>query len=67
MDALTRQIAAREEQSQALLTRYESGAGSYAPIIDSEIAVLKLRAEIVSERALEAEAIARMNALLVTQ
>lgn len=67
IDALTRQIAALEEQSHALLTSYESGAGSYAPIIDSDIAVLKLRAEIVSERALEAEAIARMNALLVTQ
>lgn len=67
IDALNRQIAALEDQSRALLTRYESGSGSYAPIIDSEIAVLKLRAENVSERALEAEAIARMNALLVTQ
>jgi len=67
IDALNRQIAALEEQSRALLTSYESGAGSYAPIIDSDIAVLKLRAEIVTERALEAEAIARMNALVVTQ
>lgn len=66
IDALNRQIAALEDQSRALLTTYESGSGSYAPIIDSEIAILKLRAEIVSERALEAEAIARMNALLVT-
>jgi len=67
IDALNRQIAALEDQSRALLTNYESGSGSYAPIIDSDIAVLKLRAEIVSERALEAEATARMNALLVTR
>jgi outer membrane protein, heavy metal efflux system len=67
IDALNLQIAALEDQSRALLTGYESGSGSYAPVIESEIAILKLRGEIVSERALEAEAIARMNALLVTQ
>jgi len=51
IDALNRQIAALEDQSRALLTTYESGSGNYAPIIDSEIAILKLRAEIVSELA----------------
>ncbi len=66
-EALNRQVAALEDKARNLLTTYESGSGSYAPIIDSEIAILKLRAEIISERALEAEATARMNALLVTR
>ncbi|RBP50632.1 TolC family protein [Arenicella xantha] len=45
---------------------YESGAGDYAPIIDGEIVILKLRAEIAAQQALSHIAAAQMNALLVT-
>ena len=56
-----------EDEVEAQLITYESGVGGYAPIIDGEIAILKLRAEIETEKAREAAAIARLNALLVTQ
>lgn len=64
---LDRSIAAVEDGIAAQLTIYESGAGTYAPIIDGEIALLKLRANIATEEALMAAAAARRNALLVTQ
>lgn len=63
---LERNIEAVEDEIQAQLTLYESGAGDYAPIIDGELAILKLRAEIAVEEARRAASIARMNALLVT-
>ena len=47
----------------AQMTVYESGAGDYAPIIDGEIAILKIRADIAGEAARKVGAIARMNAL----
>lgn len=58
-------IAAVEDKIEAQLNIYESGAGTYAPIIDGEISILKLRAEIAAEEARGAAAAARMNALLV--
>ncbi|OZB17848.1 MAG: transporter [Hyphomonas sp. 34-62-18] len=64
---LERNIVAVEDEIAARLTTYESGAGDYAPIIDGEISILKLRADIAGERARRAASIARMNALLVTQ
>ncbi len=64
---LRRNIAAVEDEIAAQLTTYESGAGTYAPVIDGEIAILKLRADIAAEEARRAASIARMNALLVTQ
>lgn len=67
IDVLRGKIAAVEEEVDAQLITYESGVGGYAPIIDGEIAILKLRAEIETEKAREAAAIARLNALLVTQ
>ncbi|MEL7112961.1 MAG: transporter, partial [Pseudomonadota bacterium] len=62
---LQRNIAAVEDEIAAQLTIYESGVGDYAPIIDGEIAILKLRSDIATEAARMAAAIARMNALLV--
>lgn len=62
---LARNITAVEDKIAAQLTTYESGAGTYAPIIDGEIAILNLRAEIIAEEARGAAAAARMNALLV--
>ena len=63
---LQRNIAAVEDEIAAQLTTYESGVGDYAPIIDGELAILKLRADIAAEEARRAAAMARMNALLVT-
>lgn len=63
---LERNIVAVEDEIEAQLTVYESGIGDYAPIIDGELAILKLRADIAGETARKAASIARMNALLVT-
>ena len=67
IEVLRGKITAVEDEVQAQLITYESGVGGYAPIIDGEIAILKLRAEIEAETARKAAAIARLNALLVTQ
>ncbi len=63
---LERNIAAVEDEIAAQLTVYEAGDGGYVPIIDGEIAILKLRADIAAEEARMAAAIARMNALLTS-
>ena len=63
---LQRNIAAVEDEIASQLIIYESGVGDYAPIIDGELAILQLRADIAAEEARRAAAIARMNALLVT-
>lgn len=66
VEILQRNIAAVEDEIAAQLTVYESGVGNYAPIIDGELAILKLCADIAAEEARRAVSIARMNALLVT-
>ena len=60
---LERNIVAIKDEMAAQMTVYESGAGDYAPIIDGEIAILKIRADIAGEAARKVGAIARMNAL----
>jgi hypothetical protein len=62
---LTQQIRAIEDQIAAQLITYESGSGDYSPILDGEIAVLMLRAEIVKEDSRRDRMIAKMNSLLV--
>jgi len=64
---LSQKIDAIEDEITSQNTIYESGVGDYAPILDGEIAVLKLRSDIANEHARIATATARMNALLVTQ
>ena len=59
-------ISAIETQTEAQLITYESGDGDYSPIIDGEIAILMLRAEIVKEQTRRDQMIAKMNSLLVT-
>jgi len=61
---LKRNITAVEDEIKAQLSVYESGNGDYAPVIDGEIAILKLREDIATETARMAAAIARMNALM---
>lgn len=64
---LSQNIDAIEDQVTSQNTIYESGVGDYTPVIDGEIAILKLRSDIAGEHARIAIATARMNALLVTQ
>ena len=59
-------ITAIEQEIAAQQSRYESGDGNYAPVLDGEITILKLRAEIAEEHARGQMAAAQMNALLVT-
>lgn len=66
MRVLAQQISAIEDQIAAQLITYESGSGDYSPILDGEIAVLMLRAEIVKEDIRRDQMIAKMNSLLVT-
>jgi outer membrane protein TolC len=62
---LEQKIDAIREQIAAQLITYESGAGDYSPILDGEIAVLRLEGQIVDEQARRDRAVAGMNALLV--
>ena len=63
---IEQKISAIEDQTAAQLISYEAGTGDYSPIIDGEIAILMLRAEIVKEQSLRDQMIAKMNSLLVT-
>lgn len=62
---IEQKISAIEAQTSAQLITYESGSGDYSPILDGEIAILMLRAEIVKEQARRDQMIAKMNSLLV--
>lgn len=64
---LKQKINAVEAEIAAQQSSYESGEGVYAPIIDGEITILKLQAEIIAEQFRSQAAAAKMNALLVTQ
>lgn len=59
-------IAAIETEIADQMITYESGRGTYTPIIDGEISILKLQAAIVAEQTRLATLTARLNALLVT-
>lgn len=63
---IEQKISAIEAQTAAQLITYESGDGDYSPILDGEIAIIMLRAEIVKEQTLRDQMIAKMNSLLVT-
>jgi len=63
---LHQKIDAISDEISAQRANYESGAGDYTAVIDGEIAILKLRAEIAAEQARGQVAVAQMNALLVT-
>jgi outer membrane protein TolC len=63
---LERKISAINKEILAQQSNYESGAGFYAPIIDGEIVILMLRAEIAAQEARSEIASAQMNALMVT-
>lgn len=66
INILETQIAATNEQTDAQLISYESGQGDYSAIIDSEIAVFRLQADMIKEGVRRDQTIAIMNSLLVT-
>lgn len=63
---LEAEMAAVEDEIASQLRTYESGVGDYAPVIDGEITLLRLRTEMVRERTRAAQSAARLNSLLVT-
>ena len=65
-DVFEQKITAIKQEIAAQQSRYESGDGNYAPVLDGEIAILKLRAQIAEEHTRGQMAAAQMNALLVT-
>lgn len=67
IEILQTQIAATENQTAAQLIAYESGRGDYSTIIDSEIAILRLQADVVTEGVRRDQALSIINSLLVTR
>ncbi|MFC7290436.1 TolC family protein [Hirschia litorea] len=65
IDILKQKISAIQDKISAQLTIYESGSGDYAPIIDGEIAILKLRSEVANQTARIDISTAQLNALTV--
>ncbi|GHB03988.1 hypothetical protein GCM10009069_28230 [Algimonas arctica] len=63
---IEQKIRAIDVQTAAQLITYEAGTGDYSSILDGEIAVLMLRAEIVKQHTLRDQMIAKMNSLLVS-
>lgn len=63
---IRQKIIAIDDQIASQLISYETGSGDYSPILDGEVAVLMLRAEIVKEEIRREQMIAKMNSLLVT-
>jgi outer membrane protein TolC len=66
LDVLAINRRAIEDEIAAQTANYESGSGNYAAIIDGDITLLKLDAEVAAIEAQREIAIARMNALMVT-
>lgn len=66
VEALQQRIIALESRVVSQLVIYESGVGDYGPIIDGELAILRLRADIVAAEARAAAAAATIDSLLVS-
>lgn len=64
---LQQKINAISDKVIAQKASYESGEGDYAPVIDGEISILKLRGEIAAQEVRSEVALAQMNALVVSQ
>jgi len=64
--ALKSQRDAIEEQFESQLSAFEAGGGSFAELVDAEIAMLRLEAAILQARTDATVAAARMNALQVS-
>jgi len=62
---LKREISAVQDKIETQTTSYEAGIGYFAPIVDGDIALLKLRAQIVAENAARDTYRVRLNSLLI--
>ena len=63
---LESQLDSVQDKIDTQTTSYEAGIGYFAPIVDGDIALLKLRAEIIAEQASMDTYRARLNSLLTT-
>ncbi|HPF27929.1 MAG TPA: TolC family protein [Steroidobacteraceae bacterium] len=66
VESLQQRIVAIHDRVAAQLAIYESGVGDYGPIIDGELAILRLRADIVAAEARAAAAAVTIDSLLVS-
>jgi outer membrane protein TolC len=66
INLLQSQLVAVQDKIETQTTSYEAGIGFFAPIVDGDIALLKLRAEIAAEQALMHSHRARLNSLLIS-
>ena len=62
---LKQEMSAVQDKIETQMTSYEAGTGYFAPIVDGDIALLKLRAQIVAENAAVETNRARLISLLV--
>lgn len=62
---LLQEVDAVQDKIGTQMTSYEAGTGYFAPIIDGDIALLKLRAQIITENAAVETNRARLSSLLV--
>lgn len=62
---LKREIIAVQDKIETQTTSYEAGIGYFAPIVDGDIALLKLHAQIAVENAAMDTYRVRLNALLI--
>jgi len=62
---LKREISAVQDKIETQTTSYEAGIGYFAPIVDGDIALLKLHAQIVAENAARDTYRVRLNSLLI--
>ena len=65
MALLQQEISAVQDKIETQMNSYEAGIGYFAPIIDGDIALLKLRAQIIAENAAVETNRARLSSLLV--
>jgi cobalt-zinc-cadmium efflux system outer membrane protein len=66
IEILQSKLAALERQIAAMLTNYEAGLDDYSRVLDSQIARLTLRSQLLDHRAQRDLTIAEARAMLVT-
>ena len=62
---LQQEVSAIQDKIETQMNSYEAGTGYFAPIVDGDIALLKLRAQIIAENAAVQMNRARLSSLLV--
>ena len=62
---LQQEVRAVQDKIETQMTSYEAGIGYFAPVVDGDIALLKLRADIIAENAAADTYRARLNSLII--